>query len=333
MSFEHPYVLHFLWIVPVIGIVLAIDVRRRKLALARFADEELLQRLRGPVVKSLLFVRISLLLAGLTLLIFALAGPRWGMHYQNVSRKGVDIMAAIDVSPSMLVEDVSPNRLERAKREVIDLIRVLSGDRVGVVAFSGAAFIQCPLTLDYGALEMFLGQLDTGLIPLAGTDVGGAIDASLAGFDTRLKTDKVIILITDGEDNEGKALEAAQRARDMGIRIFIFGIGDPSGEPIPNVDGGFKKDADGNIIVSRLDEDGLREIADNTGGLYVRALTGDLDLDILYFDGIKSRTQATELKSGKIKVYEERFYIFIVPAFIMLLMEGMIRQRRSQGKP
>jgi Ca-activated chloride channel family protein len=195
------------------------------------------------------------------------------------------------------------------------------------VAFSGAAFVQCPLTLDYAALEMFLDQLDPGLVPVPGTDLGAAIDQAVGAFDFKTETDKVILLITDGEDNEGKGREAAEKARNKGVKIYIFGIGETGGGPVPESGGGFAKDESGKMVLSKLDEAGLEAIAVATGGTYVRAVAGDLDLDMLYFVGIKSHTTASALKSGKIKVFEERFAGFIAAALILLLLEGLLRER------
>jgi Ca-activated chloride channel family protein len=296
-----------------------------------FADAALLDRLTGAQQKRNGFFKGFLLLSVVALMLFALAGPQWGSHYQEISQKGVDIMLLVDVSPSMLVADIEPNRLERARREILDFVKVVQGDRVGLVAFSGAAFVQCPLTLDYGALELFLSALQPGLVPVPGTDLGGAIDTGLSSFDFESETDKVMVLITDGEDNEGKGLEAAQNAKAKGVKIFVFGIGDPTGGPIPagNDTGGFKKDEDGKVILSKLEEGSLRDIAFETGGSYVRSVAGDLDLDILYFDGIKSATEAQTLKSGKIRVFEERFTIFVLAAFFLLLIEGLIAERKT----
>jgi len=293
----------------------------------RFAEPELLDRLTGDIRRGGRIIRSTFLLAALGLMLLALAGPRWGSHYQEVSQKGVDIMIVLDVSTSMLVSDVKPDRLERARREISDFIQVVQGDRVGLVAFSGAAFTQCPLTLDYGALSMFLNELRPDLIPVPGTDLGAAIERAISSFDTQSETDRVILLITDGEDNEDKGLQAARDAARDGIKIFVFGIGGPfRGDPVPAGEGkgGFKKDKDGNLILSKLNEEGLSEIASITGGSYIRSVAGDLDLDLLYFEGIRSRTEAATLKSGKIKVYEERFAIFVIAAFLFLLLEGLI---------
>ena len=335
MTFANIWVLHFLWAIPLIAFVLMVRHRRRQRALVRFAEQTLLKRLTPEDHKGKRFVKALLLLFALGTLVFALAGPRWGSHYQEVSRKGVDIMMLVDVSRSMMVEDVKPNRLERATREIIDFLKVVEGDRVGLTVFAGTAFVQCPLTLDYAALEMFLNVLKPGSIPVPGTDLGTAIETGLSAFDATVETDKVMLLITDGEDNENRGLQAARKAADQGTKIFVFGMGDPSGGPIPagNGQGGFKKDKSGNLVLSKLDEKTLQDIASESGGGYVRSMAGDLDLDILYFDGIKQKTQAQTLKSGKIKVYEEHFNLFVLAAFLLLFLEELLdNKRRANGR-
>ena len=330
MTFAHIWILHFLWTLPLVAFVLLVRHRRRQRALQRFAEQTLLKRLTPEDHKGKHFLKALLLLFAFGVLIVALAGPRWGSHFQEVSRKGVDIMILVDVSRSMMVEDVEPNRLERATREIIDFLKVVEGDRVGLTAFAGTAFVQCPLTLDYAALEMFLNVLKPGIIPVPGTDLGTAIETGISVFDAKAETDKVMLLITDGEDNENRGLDAARKAADQDIKIFVFGIGDPSGGPIPagKDRGGFKKDKAGNLVLSKLDEKTLEAIAMETGGGYARSVAGDLDLDILYFDGIKKRTEAQTLKSGKIKVYEEHFNLFVLAAFLFLLLEGLLDDKR-----
>jgi Ca-activated chloride channel family protein len=329
MILSHLWMLNLLWLLPLAAVALIFQGRKKKRTLERFADAHLLARLTAGESRGRKFFKALLLLMALGLLLFALAGPRWGSHYEEVSQKGVDIMVLVDVSPSMLVADIAPNRLERARREILDFLKIVQGDRVGLVAFAGAAFIQCPLTLDYAALEMFLNAIQPDLIPVPGTDLGAAIDMGLSAFDEKTATDKVILLITDGEDNENRGLEAARQAAAKGVKIYVFGIGDAGGGPIPESggQGGFKKDSTGKLILSKLDEQGLQQIASLTGGTYVRSVAGDLDLDILYFDGIKSHTRARELKSGKIKVYEERFTFFVLAAFMLLLIEGFIDEK------
>lgn len=334
MTLSNPWILNLVWLLPVMAMILIIANRRNKKAVARLADPELLLRLTERSLKGRTFFKGVLLLAAILFMIIALAGPRWGSHYQEVSRKGVDIMLLLDVSPSMLVEDIKPTRLERARREIIDLLKVLAGDRIGLIAFSGTAFVQCPLTLDYGAVQFFLSALSPDLIPVPGTDIGSAIETGLSSFDFETETDKILLLITDGEDNEGRGLKAARSAAAKGVKIFVFGVGDTTGGPIPENQktGGFKKDKEGKIILSKLDEEVLKKIASSTGGVYVRSTTGDLDLDILYFEGVKSRTRAVDLKSGKIKVYEERFTYFLLTALVLLILESLVETRKRNSK-
>ncbi len=331
MILAHAWVLYFLWLLPLALLCLIVNGRQRKRAMERIADPHLLIRLTGEDQKRRRFLKGALLLGALFLMLTALAGPRWGSRYEEVSRKGVDIMIVMDVSRSMLAEDIKPSRLERARREVLDFLRVIDGDRAGLAAFSGAAFVQCPLTLDYGALIMFLSALGPDLIPVPGTDLGAAIDTALSSFDFKSETDKVILLITDGEDNEKRGLEAAGKAARKGVKIFVFGMGEADGGPIPagGDKGGFEKDKEGKLILSKLDEEGLGKIAEKTGGAYVRSVAGDLDLDLLYFDGIKVRTEAKTLKSGKIRIFEERFTFFLLAAFLFLILEGLITVRKQ----
>jgi Ca-activated chloride channel family protein len=326
MTLAHGWVLNFLWILPLAGFALFFGHRRRQKALQQFAEPALLTRLTAGDHTGRRRLKDVLLLGGLALLLLALAGPRWGQQYQEVSRKGVDIMVLVDVSRSMMVQDVKPSRLERARREIVDFLKVVEGDRVGLTAFAGAAFVQCPLTLDYAALKMFLTALAPGVIPVPGTDLGEAIRTTMTAFDFERATDKVMVLITDGEDNEGGGLAAAAEAARQNVKIFIFGIGEPSGGPVPAdpVQGGFAEDPNGKLVLSRLDEVGLQTIATQTEGGYVRAVSGDLDLDMLYFEGIKQKTQAKTVNSGKIKIYEERFTFFILAASLFILLEGLL---------
>lgn len=328
MTFEKLWVLNFLWSLPLLVFLQIVAKRRRRKHLAAFADQDLLPRL-GPVeLKSRTIVRGAFVVLAVGLMIFSMAGPQWGEHFQEVVQKGVDIIVCVDVSASMLVEDAKPNRLERAKREVADLINVVGGDRLGLAAFSGAAFLQCPLTLDYQALLMFLSQLNPDLIPVPGTDLGSAIDVAMAAFDEKTATDKVILLLTDGEDNEETGLNAAEKASDANIKVFVFGIGDPAGGPVPIAQGGgFEKDGQGRMVLSKLDEDNLRRIAQTTGGGYVRSVDGDFDLDRLYFEGIRKKTSAQVVKTGKITIREQRFFIFLLAAWMLLFIEGVLREK------
>lgn len=324
MKFESPWAFYLLFIIPVIIFLILFENRKKKVTLRLFADGNLLPNLTKRTKKGILFFKGLFFVIAVIFLILACAGPRWGSYYQDVQRKGVDIIFLLDVSHSMQAQDIKPDRLERAKREITDFLKIAAGDRVGLVLFAGDAFVQSPLTLDYDAVSMFLDSVTMDTLPVPGTDMGNGIKTAINAFDFKSATDKVIVIITDGEDNEGRGLEQAGKAMEKGVKIFVYGMGDPSGAPIPDKAGGFKKDKEGNLILSKLNEKDLRRISEAADGRYVRSVTGDLDLDRLYFEGIKEKTEAKELESGKIKVFEERFYIFTGLAIIFLIIEGFV---------
>ena len=333
MKFEYSWMLNLLLIIPGIVFLLVIENRKKKKALHLFAQPHLLPVLTEIKKKSSIFFKGFFFILSIAFFIVALSGPKWGSHYQDVQRKGVDIIFLLDVSKSMLAQDIKPDRLERAKREINDFIKVAEGDRVGLVVFSGDAFVQCPLTLDYGAISMFVNSINTDTVPIKGTDMGRGLSVCLDAFDYTYATDKVIIMITDGEDNEQKGFSQAVKANDKQVKIFVYGIGEPEGSPIPVETGGFKKDDKGNLVLSKLNEDNLIKIANTTDGRYVRAVTGDLDLDRLYFEGIRKKTKARELQSDKIKVYEERFPLFIAVGLFFLMLEAIVDLNyKNKGK-
>jgi Ca-activated chloride channel family protein len=332
VKFESNWAFYLLFILPVIIFLIIFEYRKKRAGLKLFADPDLLPVLTRPIKRGIIFLKGLFLVIAVFFIILACAGPRWGFHLQEVQRRGVDIVFLLDVSASMQAEDVKPDRLERAKREITDFLKIAAGDRIGLVLFAGDAFVQCPLTLDYDAIAMFLGSVGVDTLPVQGTDMGQGIKTALNAFDFKSAIDKVIVMITDGEDNEGRGLQQTDKAMDKGVKIFVYGIGEPSGAPIPDETGGFKKDKIGNLILSKLNEKDLRSIAEAADGRYVRSVTGDLDLDRLYFEGIKIKTEAKELESGKIKIFEERFYIFIWLAFVFLIMEGLIGLKPGRAK-
>jgi Ca-activated chloride channel family protein len=246
-------------------------------------------------------------------------------------------MIALDCSKSMLAQDITPSRLERAKREIIDLTRLMKSDRAGLVAFAGQAILQCPLTLDHDTFNIFLQVLTPDYLPVGGTNLTAAIETCYSGFEKGSDTDKAIILITDGENTTGKkTFEAVQDiARQMAaekIKIFTIGVGDPVGAPIPDSEGGFKKDAEGNIILSRVDADGLEKIAALTGGRYVRSVAGNMDLDLVYTHDILNTMERKRLTQGKKKVWEQRFQWFLFPCVLLLLVEMILPLRKKAAR-
>jgi len=331
MKFGNLGYLWLLWLIPALALFYVYAFRARRRALQRFcADQHLLARLIPEVSWTRRRYKALLVVVALTLMLVALLRPRWGFHWEDVRRVGVDLIVAIDVSTSMNAQDIEPSRLERAKREVRDLVRLLEGDRIGLLAFAGEAFMQCPLTLDYGATELFLDNLGPELISTPGTSLGSAIRLAVRSFKTQAKNSKALILITDGEDHEGEPLQAAAEAKQAGVRIFTIGVGKEGGAPIPSPEGGFKKDDRGEMILTRLDETTLQKIALETGGSYVRSVSGDMDLEKIYLEDIKQRMEKQELSSARQKKWEERFQLLLALALLALVAETMLSERRNK---
>ncbi len=332
----NPGALWLLWLIPALLAFYVYVFRTKTRLLERFASREMLARLTSGVSRARQVGKAALVLAGLAALLVALAEPKYGFTWEEVRREGVDIVVALDVSDSMLVEDAETggrlSRLERAKREITDLLRLLEGDRVALVAFAGVAFVECPLTLDYSAAEIFLDSIDTDLIPVKGTNLGQAIRASLEAFEGASHPSRAIILITDGEDHDGQALAAAAEAKTQGVRIFTIGIGRDEGAPIPAAGGGFRRDRRGEMVLSRLDETALQKIALETGGAYVRSVTGDVDLEQIYSQGIKATLEDRELGSKRRQRWEERFQWLLAAALAALMAEPLLSERRRTGE-
>jgi len=307
--------------------------KRRLLEL--FADKRLVAGLIANFSLTKRRYKYTLLFLGLILLVLALARPQYGTHMVMLKREGQDVMIVVDCSKSMLAEDMKPNRLDKAKQEVRGLISRMKGDRVGLVAFAGVAFTQCPLTLDYSAAQMFVDVLDVDLIPAPGTNIGAAIGSATTGFNQQERKNKVMIVITDGEDFGGDVKRAVREAKLQGIKIFTIGIGKPEGEPIPirNDRGemiGYKKDERGELVLTRLDEQALQEIAAETDGRYYHASAGEIALDQIYED-INSM-EKKEQKGMLMTQYEDRYQYILPFAIICLGAEILISERKSRRK-
>ncbi len=322
MKIAQPEYFLLFWIVPALIAFYVWAFRRRDILLTRFASHRMLAQLIPPLGRGRQRLRAALLSSAVVMSLFALVRPQWGFHWEEITREGVDIIVAVDVSQSMMATDVTPNRLERARRELQDLLARLEGDRIGLIAFAGTAFVQCPLTLDYGAFRMFLDYLTPSLIPVPGTSIADAIRLAKQSFIDQSSRSRALILITDGEDHEGNPIDAAKDAAEAKIKIFAIGIGAEEGAPIPSPDGsGFIKDDKGQLVMTRLDEQTLKRIALETGGAYVRSTTGDMDLDRIYTEGIKASLKATELRSSRQKRWEERFQWPLGAALVLIVLE------------
>ena len=334
MRFGEPGYFHLLWsLIPLIFFMVWGMKKKHQLTL-KFCGHPLLSKLVHPGVEKRHQRKTVLIVLAVLFLLLALTQPRWGYHWEDLHQRGVDVIVALDVSDSMLAEDIKPNRLERAKRKISDLLDMMEGDRIGLVAFAGTSFTQCPLTLDYGAARIFLAAIDTQLIPVQGTAIGNAIETSVKAFRTQEKKSKALILITDGEDQTGKALSAAKAAGEQGVKIYTIGIGGEIGAPLPDLSGkgGFRKNQQGEVILSKLDETTLQQIALETGGSYVRSVTGDVDLKTIYQDQIKKHIEKKELKSERRKIWQERFQWFIFVALIFLFIETCLSEKRPLTK-
>ena len=322
MYFEKLYYIHLLWAVMALALLLWYNERRRRALLLRFAADEMLPRL-GVAKNSSHTLRNFFFLLGLVFLVLTLMEPKWGYTWEDVHRRGRDIIVAVDVSRSMLATDVPPTRLERAKRAIIDLMQIMEGDRIGLVAFAGGAFVQCPLTLDYGAAKMFVNSLDPSLIPKGGTQIGEAIVKAVGAFEGNDRDTRALILITDGENLQGDLDSAVKLAKEKGVKIFCIGIGTPSGSPIQIIDEkgnkAYLKDREGNQVLSKLNEETLQKIALETGGAYAQAVASGLELDAIYTKRIAGM-DAKELESSRRKHYEHRFQWPLSAAFACFLI-------------
>lgn len=278
--------------------------------------------------------RTLLRLLAAALLIIAMARPQWGFHWEEVKQRGLNILVLMDTSKSMLAEDIKPNRLKQTQWAVRDLLRELKGDKVGLIAFAGGSFLQCPLTIDYAAFMMQLDDLYAGIIPKGGTDTGAALKTALESFETESAADNVIILISDGEDHEGAPLEMVDELKESNVRVYSIGVGTPDGELIPIRDQqgrvSFLKDNQGNVVKTRLKEQVLRDLALQTGGFYVRSAPGDFGLDRIYREGIAG-LQTAEQEARRARVYEERYPWFAGAALLVLLLEASLIERRRKN--
>lgn len=333
MLYGNPEYFYLLIVIPLLIVGFIFAARSRRAALERFAQAALLARIVNAVSTQKRLTRIALIVAGCLFLVFALIEPKWGYHMEEVTRKGIDIVIAVDTSKSMLANDIQPNRLAAAKRKIEDLLRVVDGDRVGLVAFAGTAFTYCPLTTDYGAFRLFLDDLDTSIIPLGGTDLAMAIKRSALSFDTKVKKHKTVILITDGEDHSGRALEAAREAEKEGIIIYTIGLGSKDGSYIrlknKNGEETLLKDKEGQVIKSKLDELTLNKIALETGGAYSPAYGTQWGLEQIYTQEI-SRIEEKELGSEQIKRYESRYQIPLLAALVLITLESLLGVKRGR---
>lgn len=331
-KFENPDILYALFALPVFFLWFVLYQNWRKRKLKEFLDVNLTNAIIPLFPKHKLLLKYILFSLAFACLIISLANPQIGSKLQEVKREGVDIIVALDLSNSMLAEDFSPNRLEKSKRSISKLVDRLHADRIGIVVFAGEAYVQLPLTSDYAAAKLFLRSVSTDIMPTQGTAIGEAIGLSAKSFDEQSKAGKAIIIITDGENHEGDATTAASAAAEKNIKVFTVGMGSSKGVPIPVYRGGqrvdYRKDRDGNSIVTRLNEDMLKEIAAAGSGKYIRASNAGTGLDIIMdeLDSMEKAEYGTKMFSD----YEDRFQYPLAIGLLLLIIEFFISEKRNR---
>jgi len=331
--FAHPEYLHMLYLLPVMIVFFFFYLKKKKSLLRKFADERLHNVLFG--VKSFYkeSIKFGIIVLAVAMLILSLARPQIGNRVEEVKQIGIDVFILLDVSASMKAEDLKPSRLEKAKNEIATLIRKLQGDRIGLIIFAGDAYVQFPLTTDYSAANLFLSTVDVNSIPQQGTAIASAINLAAKSFDTKAATKKVMVIITDGEDHEGDIDSAVKDAADKEILVYSIGMGSPSGAPIPIYDGngqqtGFKKDADGSTVLTKLDETTLQQLASKGGGKYYLSSSYQNELDLIYKD--LSSLEKSEYGSKRITDYDDKYFYFLIPALLLLAFELALNERKSK---
>ena len=325
--FAHPDFLYLLFLVPALVVFYLYACLAKRRAIKRYGNPLLLAELMPEVSPKRQHLKFWLLSGAITMVIFVMAGPQFGTKLETVKRQGVEIMVCLDVSNSMLAEDVSPNRLDKAKQMLSRLTDGFTNDKVGLIVFAGDAFTQLPITSDYISAKMFLSSINPAMISTQGTAIGAAINLAARSFTPNESSDKAIVLITDGENHEDDAVAAAKQAAEAGIKVYTIGVGSADGQPIP-MNGELLKDKDGNIVVTRLDEETLRKVASAGGGAYVHAGNDEFGLTPIISDIRKMEDE--EYNSVVFEEYNEQFMYFLGIALVFFVLEMLVGDRRAR---
>ena len=325
--FENPAFLYLLIIIPVIIVIRLLEMRKRKLKLKKFGDLSLLKQLMPDVSSSRKSLKFWLMVAALALLIVMLARPQMGTKISQEKRKGIEVIISLDISNSMRAEDVVPSRLDKSKMLVENMVDNFTNDKVGLVVFAGDAFIQLPITSDYVSAKMFLQNTDPSLIATQGTDLAGAIELSSKSFTQQDKVGRAILIITDGEDHEGGAIEAAEKARKNGIRVFVLGVGSTKGSPVPDGNGGDMKDNSGQEVISALNEEMCKQVAQAGGGAYIQV--DNTSRAQRQLNDELTKLQKGDISSVVYSEYDEQFQAVGILVLIFLIIEMLILERKN----
>ena len=327
--FANIEMLWWLVAIPVFVIAYILYTKRKQRQLREFGDQELMAQLMPDASKSRPIWKFSLMMIALVLLIIAVARPQYGQKENSIKRQGIEVMVALDISNSMLAEDVAPNRLDRAKQMLSKMIDNMVDDKVGLVVFAGEAFTQLPITCDYVSAKMFLNTITPSLIPTQGTAIGSALQTAITSFGSQESdAGRAIILITDGENHEDDAIAAAKKAQELGMQVFVIGIGKPEGAPIPKPGtNDYFKDRSGQVVVSKLNEDMCQQIAQAGNGVYVRCDNTNTAMRALQQE--LDRIATAELETTVYADYNEQYQSFALIALLLLLIEFFILSRKN----
>ena len=327
IKYEHIEYFEFLWILLPLIILFVWYIYWRKKSISKFATAPLFEKLAPSQSATKHYVKFVLIVFAIVLLIIGLANPKVGTQFEKVKREGVDVMIAIDVSRSMNAEDVQPSRMLKARQFVSNLMNKMSNNRIGLIVFAGNAYLQMPLTVDYSATKMYLKQINTDLVPTQGTAIGDAIELAQKSYPENKKNQKVLLLISDGENHEGNAKDAIESAKKNGIKIITIGVGSEKGGPIPlGRNGEFKKDLEGNIVVSKLNKSMLKDLAKEANGTYYDINTDKIVKNIINEIG---SIDGVVIEEKVITDYKKHFQLFLFIAIILLIIEFMISYRKT----
>ena len=328
MIFAEPKYLMLLLLIPVFFVIQALVLKFRAKRIRRFGDQTLVEKLMPSYSKAKVWLRLSLFAIAFMFFILGISRPQMGAILKEHKTRGAEVMVVLDVSNSMLAQDYSPNRLERAKLAISRMVDKLRDDRIGLIVFAGNSFVQLPITTDYVSAKMFLSSISTESVPIQGTAMGEAISTALRSFSAQSDKSRAIIVITDGENHEDDPVAAARQAAELGVRVFTIGVGSPQGTMIPMGDGQYLEDRDGNPVVTRLDDKVLQEVAEAGKGLYVHAGNREFGLDPVIEE--ISRMDDEEYNSIVFEEYDELYMYFLAVAFFFLVLEMLIGDRRSK---
>lgn len=329
--FAHPEYFWGFWLIPVLTLFFIFSRILRKRALKKFGDLEIISQLMPSASGFRPVFKFLLLMLALSAFILGAARPQFGSKLQTVKREGVEIIIALDVSNSMMAEDIKPNRLERSKRAIDRLISRLKNDKIGLIVFAGEAYTQLPITSDYTSAQLFLNSVSTEIVPRQGTAIGAAINLATRSFTPNPESSKAIIVITDGENHEDDAVGTAQQAAQQGIVVHTIGMGLPQGAPIPVTRGGqtdYRRDREGNVVITRLDEVMLEKISASGNGIYLRASTANVGLEDILEE--INKMQKTEIETQMFSEYDDLFPYFFAVGLVILLLEFLIMERKNR---